>query len=97
MQKNQSYLSFRENLNFVRSCSDWNELNKLSENISQESFLTSDPSNVGFSISWKASTCSKCDRTVDVKVLDDGCIVQITKCGDCANIPVIKDVCSQQK
>ena len=44
-----------------------------------------------------ASTCSKCDRTVDVKVLDDGCIVQLTKCGDCANVPVIKDVCSQQK
>ena len=34
---------------------------------------------------------------VDVKVLNDGCIVQVTKCGDCANIPVIKDVCSQQE
>ena len=34
---------------------------------------------------------------VDVKVLDDGCLVQLTKCGDCANIPVIRDVCSQQK
>ena len=44
-----------------------------------------------------ASKCSKCDRTVDVKVLNDGCIVQVTKCGDCANIPVIKDVCSQQE
>ena len=44
-----------------------------------------------------ASTCSKCDRTVDVRVLDDGCIVQLTKCGDCANVPVIKDVCLQQK
>ena len=43
------------------------------------------------------STCSKCDRKVDVKVLDDGCLVQLTKCGDCANVPVIKDVCSQQK
>ena len=41
MQKNQSYLSFRENLDFVRFCSDWNELNRLSENISKESFLTS--------------------------------------------------------
>ena len=29
-----------------------------------------------------ASKCSKCDRTVDVQVLNDGCIVQITKCGD---------------
>ena len=45
----------------------------------------------GLSIS---STCSKCDRVVDVKVLDDGCIVQTTKCSDCANIPVIKDICS---
>ena len=44
-----------------------------------------------------ASTCSKWDRTVDVKVLDDGCIVQLTKCVDCANVPVIKDVCLQQK
>ena len=32
-----------------------------------------------------------------VKVLDNGCIVQKTKCGECANVPVIKDVCSQQK
>ena len=37
------------------------------------------------------------DRVVDVKVLDNGCIVQQTKCGDCANVPVIKDICSQQK
>ena len=44
-----------------------------------------------------SSTCSKCDRKVDVKVLADGCLVQLTKCGDCANVPVIKDVCSQQK
>ena len=36
-----------------------------------------------------SSTCSKCDRKVDVKVLDDGCLVQLTKCGDCANVPVI--------
>ena len=43
-----------------------------------------------------SSTCSKCNKVVDVEVLDDGCIVQKTKCGDCANIPVIKDVCSQQ-
>ena len=44
-----------------------------------------------------SSICSKCDRVVDVKVLDNGCIVQQTKCGDCANVPVIKDVCAQQK
>ena len=42
-----------------------------------------------------SSICSKCDRVVDVKVLDNGCIVQKTKCNDCANVPVIKDVCSQ--
>ena len=45
----------------------------------------------GLSIS---STCSKCDRVVDIKVLDDGCIVQTTKCSDCANVPVIKDICA---
>ena len=44
-----------------------------------------------------SSTCSKCNKVVDVEVLDDGCIVQKTKCEDCANIPVIRDVCSQQK
>ena len=42
------------------------------------------------------SNCSKCNKTVDVEVLDDGCIVQKTKCTDCANAPVIKDICSQQ-
>ena len=44
-----------------------------------------------------SSTCSKCNKVVDVEVLDDGCIVQKTKCGDCANTPVIKDVCAQQE
>ena len=44
----------------------------------------------GLSIS---STCSKCDRIVDIKVLDDDCIVQTTKCSDRANVPVIKDIC----
>ena len=33
----------------------------------------------------------------EVEILDDGCIVQKTKCGICANTPVIKDVCEQQK
>ena len=37
-----------------------------------------------------SSTCSKCDKIVDVEVLDDGCIVQKTKCVDCANAPVSK-------
>ena len=44
-----------------------------------------------------SSTCSNLDKVVDVEVLDDGCIVQKTKCLDCANAPVIKDVCEQQK
>ena len=44
-----------------------------------------------------SSVCSKCDKVVDVEVLSDGCIVQTTKCTDCANVPVIKDVCVQQK
>tara|TARA_S200000501_G_scaffold288034_1_gene272682 strand:- start:515 stop:694 length:180 start_codon:yes stop_codon:yes gene_type:complete len=44
-----------------------------------------------------SSTCSKCDRVVDVEILDDGCIAQKTKCIDCANIPVVKDICVQQK
>ena len=43
-----------------------------------------------------SSTCSKCDRVVDVKVMDDGCLVQVTKCSDCANVPVIKDICAVQ-
>ena len=29
-----------------------------------------------------SSNCSKCNKTVDVEVLDDGCIVQKTKCGN---------------
>ena len=44
-----------------------------------------------------SSTCSKFEKIVDVEVLDDSRIVQKTKCGDCANIPVIKDICIQQK
>ena len=43
-----------------------------------------------------SATCSKCHRVVDVKKLDDGCIVKVTKCGDCANTPVIKDICTNQ-
>ena len=44
-----------------------------------------------------SSTCSRCDKIVDVQILDDGCIVQKTKCFDCANAPVVRDVCEQQK
>ena len=40
--------------------------------------------------------CSKCHRVVDVKKLDDGCIVKTTKCHDCASVPVINDVCIKQ-
>ena len=35
MFKNQSYKSFKENLDFVRSCSNWGELDKLSKTIWQ--------------------------------------------------------------
>ena len=41
-----------------------------------------------------SSVCSKCDRVVDVKLLDSGCLVQVTKCGDCSSVPVIKDICT---
>ncbi len=44
-----------------------------------------------------ASTCSECDNVVDIKVLYDGCLVQITKCSDCANVPVIKVICTSKK
>ena len=43
-----------------------------------------------------SATCSKCHRIVDVKKLDDGCIVKVTKCGECASTPVIRDICSNQ-
>ena len=33
-------------------------------------------------------------QVVDVKQLSGGCLVQITKCTDCANTPVIKDICN---
>ena len=44
-----------------------------------------------------SSTCSKCDKVVDVEILDDGYIVQKTKCLDCASNPVIQDICVQNK
>ena len=44
-----------------------------------------------------SSTCSKCEKVVDVEILDDGCIVQKTKCVDCASTPVIQDICLQNK
>ena len=42
-----------------------------------------------------SSVCSKCDRVVDVKLLDSGCLVQVAKCGDCSSVPVIKDICTE--
>ena len=36
MFKNQSYKSFKENLDFVRSCSNWDELDKLSKTINEK-------------------------------------------------------------
>ena len=41
-----------------------------------------------------SSPCSKCDRVVDVKVMDDGCLVQVTKCGDCTNIFYYWNICT---
>ena len=42
-----------------------------------------------------ASTCSKCNKTVDFAKTESGCLVQITKCDDCSNTPIVKDVCQQ--
>jgi hypothetical protein len=42
-----------------------------------------------------ASTCSKCNKTVDFAKAESGCLVQITKCDDCSNTPIVKDVCQQ--
>ena len=39
MFKNQSYRNFKENLDFVRSCSNWGELDKLSKTINQKFLL----------------------------------------------------------
>ena len=40
-----------------------------------------------------SSQCSKCHRIVDVKKIDDGCIVRKLKCKNCSSSPVIKDIC----
>ena len=42
-----------------------------------------------------SSTCSKCNKTVDFSQIENGCLVQITKCDDCSNTPIVKDVCQQ--
>ena len=39
------------------------------------------------------ATCSKCDRVVDI----EGCLVKENKCLDCSSVPIIKDVCLEQK
>jgi len=44
-----------------------------------------------------ASTCSKCDRVIDVKINGDGCLVKENKCFDCKSVPIIKDICLEQK
>ena len=44
-----------------------------------------------------SSVCSKCDRVIDVKISGDGCLVKENKCFDCASVPIIKDVCLEQK
>ena len=45
------------------------------------------------SVTSVSSICSKCNKEVEVSQLADGCVVQITKCVECTNTPVIKDVC----
>ena len=42
-------------------------------------------------------SCSKCDRVIDVKITGEGCLVKENKCFDCASVPIIKDVCLEQK
>tara|TARA_X000000368_G_C22608878_1_gene527069 strand:- start:43 stop:222 length:180 start_codon:yes stop_codon:yes gene_type:complete len=42
-------------------------------------------------------SCSKCDRTIDVTVTGEGCLVKENKCIDCSSVPIIKDVCLEQK
>jgi len=39
------------------------------------------------------SDCSKCHRIIDVKKIDDGCLVRKLKCKSCSSSPVIKDMC----
>ena len=40
-----------------------------------------------------SSKCSKCHRIIDVKKINDGCLVKRLKCKTCSDSPVIKDVC----
>ena len=44
-----------------------------------------------------SASCSKCDRTIDVKISGDGCLVKENKCFDCTSVPIIKDVCLDLK
>ena len=39
MFRNQSYKNYKENLDFVRSCSTWDELDKLSKTINHKFLL----------------------------------------------------------
>ncbi len=41
MFKNQSYLSYKENIDFVKSCSNWKDLNNLSKKIYQKPLIFS--------------------------------------------------------
>tara|TARA_B100001564_G_C20607483_1_gene655888 strand:+ start:227 stop:406 length:180 start_codon:yes stop_codon:yes gene_type:complete len=42
-------------------------------------------------------SCSKCDRVIDVKITGESCLVKENKCFDCSSVPIIKDVCLEQK
>ncbi len=42
-------------------------------------------------------SCSKCDRVIDMNINFEGCLVKENKCFDCSSVPIIKDVCLEQK
>ena len=60
MFKNQSYKSYKENLDFVRSCSNWNELDRLSKNINHK-FLSNSKYKNRLSIVEKKMNTILCD------------------------------------
>ena len=67
---------------------------KISKDIYQLLMETFNCKKCGLTI---AATCSKCDRVIDVKISGDGCLVKENKCFDCTSVPIIKDVCLEQK
>ena len=56
MFRNQSYKSYKENLDFVRSCSNWDELDKLSKALNHKFLLNSKYKSKLRSVEKKMST-----------------------------------------